>query len=410
MSILKSLLCFFWFLPYLYMSVDTYFILDNRISSVAFKYLVLISFCCSVLLVMLWYKEFSAFYAINTAFKALKNDNLNLLDKILSKYSIANFIKNGKTLLDLAIVEQKDPDIVSYLLSKKARVFYEYDDLYNLSYTLFYLSSYYNYVNEQMINYLLNQGADINFIDSTKGFKGLSLLQVLVLRENKSAIYLLLERGADIRYNIPDIHMDALMLASKYSEDPFIIKLLIEHGAYVNKINQNGYCAILYAAEFNPNPAIIKMLVNYGAIISNYIIKESILKEQDVTPLFLASSYNNVEVVKKLISLGDDVNYINNEGISIIFVASANNTSIDVIKALLAGGVDLDQSKDKNGNTALMVASYLNSNPNLIRYLIERTHNLQAKNSEGFDFIDYLKENDNLNEEEKNYVLNKWLQ
>jgi ankyrin repeat protein len=408
-NIAKSLLSFLWALPFLYIFFDNFFTLDFRISTFTLKVLLGLSCFSAFILFTIWFQEFRESSYLKNAFAYLKQHNIPALDRILNKTAIDNYLEEGKTLMAYGIDNQLPQDIISYLLTKEGWVVYTQDEAYNISYTLFYLCANYNFVNEKMIEYLLKKGANVNFIDASKGFDGLSILQTIILRGNQNIIALLLDRGADINYMVKDLSMNALMLAAKYIEDPIIIKLLLEHNANVHEINKDGYNALLFAAQYNPNPSIISLLVNYKAKIKPYTIKSALLKYNEVTPLMLAACYNNEEVVKKLIELGDNVDYKDSFDLGVLFMAAANNPSVDVIKTLISSGASLESAKDNEGNTPLMAAAYLNSNPGVIRYLIEKTHNLKTKNKDGLDFIDYLRQNNNLSEEEQTTILTKWL-
>lgn len=406
-NIIKALLSFLWFFPFFYIFCDIYFELNYYIPSWALRTLLAVSALSALILVLIWLREFRAIRFLNNAFLYLSNGNLVKLEKILSKTNIKNYVQNGKTLLQYAVDNQAEKETIVYLLSKKAYITFTEDKEYDISHTLFYLASYYNYLSTKMIKYLLQQGANPNFIDTSKGFDGLSLLQVLVLRANKNGIGLLLEQGADINYFVNDLSMNSLMLAAKYVEEPLIIKLLLEAGADVTTLNKDGYNALLFAAHHNQNPAILAILVNYGAKIKPYTVRSALLKYNEVTPLLIAATYNNAEVVKTIIRLGDNVNFKDSFSLTPLFVAAAQNEDVDVLKALINAGAIIDKARDLEGNTPLMAASYLNTNPNVIRYLIDKSHNLKSKNKDGMDFTAYLKQNNNLSEEEKRTIL-RW--
>lgn len=409
MNIVKSFLSFLWLVPFLYMFLDIYFNLDIRLPLVVFKCLIFLSLFCAFSLIAIWYKEFRELSFIKKSFIALQNGDLPMLDTLLTKNDVANFTENNKTLLQYAVDNQLRDEIIIYLLSRDALISYSGSYDYNVSYTLFYLAAYYNYLNNEIIEYLITRGAYVNFIDTSKGFEGLSLVQVFILRGNRHAIALLLNKGAVLDYFVNDLSMNSLMLAAKYVEDPMVIKLLVETDVNIHETNKDGYNALLFACHYNPNPAIVSVLINSGAKISPYNIRSALLQYNEVTPLMIASSYNNADVVKILIKAGDDINFKDNYGLGVVFMAAAHNPNVDVLKTLLVAGVNLDKFKDPEGNTPLMAAAYLNSSLNIIRYLIDKTHNLKAKNHDGFTFIDYLHQNSHLSEQEKELVLQRWI-
>ncbi len=407
-NITKAFLAFFWLLPFLYMFIDTYFFIPRRLPLPLFQFSLFLSLFSSFVLVLLWFKEFREIFYQKKVFTCISTGDLITLDKILNKITSKIYTYNALTPLQYAVDKQLPVSTVIYLLSKDFTITNTINKQHDLDYTLFYICAYYNHVSPKIISTLVNIGANINFVDTTKGFKGLSVLNVLTLRNNQENISLALNLGADVHYEIQDLSMNSLMLVAKYVSDPFVVKQLIDENANIHLVNKDGYNALLFAANYNPNPAIFSILVNYGSVIKPYNIKTAILKYNCVTPLMLAASYNNSEVVKTIINLGDDPNYKDSFGLSVLFMAAANNSDVDVIKTLVNSGANISESKDAYGNTPLMAASYLNRNPNIIRYLLERTHNLHSKNKDGLTFIDYLKQNQFLSNSEKEIIVNKW--
>ncbi len=76
------------------------------------------------------------------------------------------------------------------------------------------------------------------------------------------------------------------MLASKYIDDPVIIKILLEYGAKINEINKDGYNALLLAAQYNPSSAVITTLINAGANLRPYRVKALYLNTMMLLLLF----------------------------------------------------------------------------------------------------------------------------
>lgn len=408
-NIAKVILIFIWLLPFLFTifhGTGKWLFYPNVFE---IRLLFSASFLSATFLLTEWLLAVRTVVCFKRAFKYLRTYNLTKLDSILNKIPITKCNENGKTLLQVAIDNQMTVDVITFLLSKEGLVTYKSSIDYNVSYTLFYLASYYDSLNEKLVNYLLNKGAYINFIDNSRGFKSLSLLQVFVLRCHLNVVELLINKGADLHYTVPDLDMNALMLASKYINNSKIIMLLAQKGGGVNKVNNNGYTAILFAAEYNPNPEIIYALIDLGAKVIPYKVKGNMLRINNVTPLRLAVVNNSIDVINAIINLGDDVNFKDLYGFSVLFIAAAHHNDVRVIELLLANGARLEHANDSDGNTPLMGASYLNSNIDVINYLIEISDNLGKRNSEGLSFLDYLKENASLEDEDKQYILQKFL-
>ncbi len=405
---LKAILSFIWLLPFLYKVLEIYANISFLPYSI-FNILLYISFACAFILIVIWFTHFSQNLYFKKAFVFLDEDDLESLNKIYHKIPKSIYKEQQRSFIKYAIDKQMPERTIFYLLNKNDTVDHSENEDYNLGSTLFYVCAYYNNLDIKMIELLLNKGAYASFIDNSRGFDGLSVLHALILRGNLAAIRLLIKNGADLNYFVSDIAMYALMLACRYIEDPIIIKTLLEANANIAEVNKYGYNALLFASHYNSNPAIINLLVNFGSEIKPYEIKLGGLKQNVVTPLYLAVSYNNADVVKKIIQLGDDIEYKDSHGVSILFTACANNNNLDVFKALITAGVSIEESRDNEGNTPLMVVAYLNSNSNVIRYLLNKTHNVGTTNKDGLSFIDYIKQNQHLSSEEKSIIVNKWI-
>lgn len=406
----KSALALLWIIPFLYMFMDIYFDIDLQISPNVFIALLIVSFLSAGLLVIIWLKELLEFINLSNVFKYLRAFDLQRLDKILSRSTNpSQYQDNGKNLLEVAVDEQHQYTTIHYLLSKNCFAIESGNYTYDISYTLFYLCSYYKYFDVELLNLLLSKRADINFVDTSLGVNGLSVLQVAVLAGHKDVIHTLLEQGANVNYKVDELALNTLMLAVKYTEDPTIIKLLIEYGAKVNEINEDGYSALLIAAQYNSSPTIISLLINSGARFKIFHIYDADGRYVQVSALMVACQYNNYEVIKKLITLGDDVVFNDNLGINALFIAAAHNSDVNVIKLLLQNGLELDKSVDKEGNTPLLFAAFFNSSINVIQYLIEKSYNiLTIANKDGFIFVDYLKQNPNLSQQEIDIILKRY--
>lgn len=407
-NLIRAILIFVWMIPFSYLILFNVGALHIQLSMFQLKILFVLSFISALILFTEWLMAFRYVLYFNKAFSYLRAKNTHKLGVILKKIPVNKCYENGKTLLRYAVDHQMDLDTIYFLLSNNALITYKSSNEYNISYTLFYIASYYDHINEKLVLDFLDSGAYINFIDNSRGFNALSLLQVFVLRCHRDIVNLLLSKGANIHYIVPDLNMNSLMLASKYIHDENIIESLINAGSNVNYTNNSGYSSLLYAAEFNPNPSIIHTLINYGASIQSYRIKGSILRINEVTPLRLAVISNNIDVISCLVDLGDDVNFKDLYGLSILFIASAHNRDVRVIDYLIENGANLQDAIDDDGNTPLMAASYLNGNVEVIKYLINISNNLGMRNREGFSFIDYLRENNAIDDYEKQHILNKF--
>ena len=104
------------------------------------------------------------------------------------------------------------------------------------------------------------------------------------------------------------------------------------------------------------------------------IIKKCITKDNvnvydcdsHMTPLIIASKWNNLELVKHVIKVGADVNYTNSYSNTALIYASRNNYP-EIVKYLIQNGADINHENFR-GDTALSFASK-NGFKEIVKYL-----------------------------------------
>lgn len=97
------------------------------------------------------------------------------------------------------------------------------------------------------------------------------------------------------------------------------------------------------------------------ALASNYKSIENskiIVAHPGVTPLIVAISKGDIEIVKKFIEYGADVNERSN-GMTPLMIAARYN-KVEILKILISKGARLNE-KDENGYTALKYAELSNA-------------------------------------------------
>lgn len=104
------------------------------------------------------------------------------------------------------------------------------------------------------------------------------------------------------------LNISALMYASSYG-DLEICKILIDRGANINNLSNDGNTALLYASK-NGNPDIVKLLLNQG-------ININIQNKYGISSLMRAVNYGNTEVVKLLLESGANLDLKDNNGNSV---------------------------------------------------------------------------------------------
>lgn len=89
------------------------------------------------------------------------------------------------------------------------------------------------------------------------------------------------------------------------------------------------------------------------------VIKNKIEFSETITPLSVAIRKGDIEIVKKFVEYGADVNEISN-GLRPLMIAARYNKT-EIIKFLLSKGARIND-KDENGFTALKYAQLSNAN------------------------------------------------
>ena len=151
---------------------------------------------------------------------------------------------------------------------------------------------------EEIFDYLLEKGADVN-VGGAKGvLKNQTALYLAVTRGRDDLAQKLLERGANP--NIIDSEGGTVLSEACIGApvDPAIIKMLIEKGASVNQKETNGATPLIYIAAnkqtaADKRQAVAKMLLDAGA--------DKKVKDRDGKTAFdWAKSVGNTDVMEIL--------------------------------------------------------------------------------------------------------------
>lgn len=172
---------------------------------------------------------------------------------------------------------------------------------------------------------------------------GHTLLDAASYGNNKNTIEILLEKGANPNVSSTDGETPLMRVIRKFKDED-LVKLFLTKGAIVNAKNKHGWTALKDAVD-SENPNIVKLLIEAGANVSDKT-------DDGDTALFWAS---NQEIAQILISKGVDVNALSTNGNNALILQTKYHR-LDIVSFLLTQGVNLEY-KNNDGETAFILAA-----------------------------------------------------
>jgi ankyrin repeat protein len=164
--------------------------------------------------------------------------------------------------------------------------------------------------NIAMIQLLLENGSNPNYIDIKYASSSMQYLISLEDIDNKEIINILISYGADIHYIDKDNGVSMLYIAVQTNKLQIVSRLL-EMGADPNiqEIHSGDNISPLYMAIQSGYTDIAHALIDYGADInySSVITTESKLLTENM--LYISVKTNNIEIAKRLLEQGVDLNF-----------------------------------------------------------------------------------------------------
>ncbi len=134
-----------------------------------------------------------------------------------------------------------------------------------------------------------------------------------------------------------------------------------------------GYTLLIYAIGYD-NIEVVKCLINNGASLK-------IPVKGNLLPVYAAGILGKFEILKYLISLGEDIDAKNNEGQTALFFACKNG-DLEHVKALVELGANINSRCAENRITPLIyAASY--GRLDIVDYLINVGAEIDAQGENG---------------------------
>jgi len=161
--------------------------------------------------------------------------------------------------------------------------------------------------------------------------------------------------------------MDAIIV-----ENEEFTKLLVENGADVGHVDENGVTTLLQACHRGLTETAALLLKNGAAAAAD------VTNVDGITPIVAAASEGHSEIVNLLVAANADVNTLDKDGTSALMAAAVRGHK-DIVSALLATKVASVNLQNTDGHTALMFAY---NGKNQVETLWERYESYMAESGE----------------------------
>lgn len=262
----------------------------------------------------------------------------------------------------------------------------------------------------ELVKLLLELGADVNVYSRAKH----SPLMLSLINKNSTIARMIIEAGANLN-TVTDYGFTPLHYAIRMN-DIEMVKFMVEKGALVNNnLNKWGNSLIKEAVN-KENLDMVSYLINIGLdikkldydgntllhwiattgninlinlVLDTGIVDVNILNTCGATPLILAVSYSNKEMVSLLIQRKADVNIQSNSGRSILHVAITAGDK-DIIKTLIENDASIN-IVDNDGWTPLHETAH-SAKIGVMRMLIKAGAELYSINKYNKTALDILKQ------------------
>ena len=251
---------------------------------------------------------------------------------------------------------------------------------------------------------LIRNKANVNVTNSARE----NALMHAAYQEHLSIVEMLIDAGAELDA-VNDQGMTALMMSlGKYGNAEIAIKL-IKAGSDVNRTDMKGWTPLAMAVR-NGHKAAVKELLKYKAVINNknsdgwtplMLTAAQGAGYTDIAEILLAGAPNKNEVnknkntalmiavenkhfklAKLLVNKGANINISNEFGNTALSIASGNS-DLSYTKLLVSKGANIEHANNQ-GDTPLLIAAN-NGNRSVIEYLVNKGASYNVVNRSGKD-------------------------
>ncbi len=259
--------------------------------------------------------------------------------------------------------------------------------------------------NLDMVNYLIQNGADIDTQTNTHG----TPLMIAINNNDYNMVINLVEQGADI--NTRNNKKVTVFDTAIQQGNTLIAEYLIIQGIDTSKLrvadwaaigdldkvrelhksdidlnssstlNDIDYYTALESASWGGHLNIVEYLVENGADV-NFVSGSDTGNKYGRTPLISAVDSGQVDIVKYLIDNGADVNGIGAEKYTAITVAK----SLEMVMILVESGADVNSI---NMNKPVLISAVENEQIAIVEYLLDNGADVNVKVDNNYSAISY---------------------
>ncbi|XP_055319313.1 putative ankyrin repeat protein RF_0381 isoform X2 [Sitodiplosis mosellana] len=240
------------------------------------------------------------------------------------------------------------------------------------------------YIKDDLARAIIENAKDIDL--NVKNYRGETPLTAAIRWHSPKVAKLLIERGADV--DELDENGNTLLHQVLNNHNigreatKVVVKALIDHGVDVNAQNNDGDTPLHFTQEFWVEKEIADMLIRGGANINirnkNGTLPHHHFSDDELKLLNFFADLKE-DAARALNESGIDINAGNNEERTALFGAIDYNQT-DAARILLENGADGNNVLYK-GLTPIQYAAYCCGNADIVRVLIENGANVDASNN-----------------------------
>ncbi|NCF56494.1 MAG: hypothetical protein GWP41_09575, partial [Planctomycetia bacterium] len=117
--------------------------------------------------------------------------------------------------------------------------------------------------------------------------------------------------------------------------------------------------------------------LTFLCLVISTLLATADLQSQEVTPLHIAASGNDLKKVSLLLEKGAEANARHTTGVPPLMFAAQFSSTPEIVQLLLEKGAEIN-ARDTDGWTPLMIAAGKSSTPEIVQLLLEKGAELEA--------------------------------